>query len=114
MADFEASPQTAVVSSPVQFLSVVTTNGGTITNRTWDFGDGSTGTGVSPTHVYTATGFYTVTLTITDTCGFTDTHISSVAVVPSTLFVDKKASPEPVEAGRATDLYGDVIQCKQC
>jgi subtilisin family serine protease len=32
----------------------------------WNFGDGSTGTGVNPTHVYTAGGNYTVTLVVND------------------------------------------------
>ncbi|MDH3715484.1 MAG: PKD domain-containing protein, partial [Gammaproteobacteria bacterium] len=35
----------------------------------WDFGDGSTGTGVNPTHVFGAPGIYTVTLTVTDNGG---------------------------------------------
>jgi PKD repeat protein len=33
---------------------------------TWDFGDGSTGTGVNPTHAYTAGGTYNVTLVVND------------------------------------------------
>jgi len=32
----------------------------------WDFGDGTTGTGVAPTHAYTAVGTYAVTLTVND------------------------------------------------
>jgi len=32
----------------------------------WDFGDGTTGSGVSPTHIYTAGGTYTVTLMVND------------------------------------------------
>jgi len=32
----------------------------------WDFGDGTTGSGVSPEHVYENPGEYTVTLVITD------------------------------------------------
>jgi len=32
----------------------------------WDFGDGTTGFGSSVTHIYTASGKYAVTLTVTD------------------------------------------------
>ncbi len=39
---------------------------GSITLYEWDFGDGSTGTGVAPTHNYTAPGDYLVTLTVSD------------------------------------------------
>ncbi|MCB1852888.1 MAG: PKD domain-containing protein, partial [Gammaproteobacteria bacterium] len=35
----------------------------------WDFGDGTTGSGVSLTHIYTVPGSYTVTLTVTDHAG---------------------------------------------
>ncbi len=40
-------------------------NGDALT-YSWDFGDGSTGSGVNPTHSYAATGTYTVTLTVND------------------------------------------------
>jgi PKD repeat protein len=33
----------------------------------WDFGDGSTGSGVAPTHSYAAAGTYTVSLVVNDT-----------------------------------------------
>lgn len=35
----------------------------------WDFGDGNTGTGISPSHIYTTDNLYTVTLTVTDVNG---------------------------------------------
>ncbi|MDI6708628.1 MAG: PKD domain-containing protein, partial [Candidatus Thermoplasmatota archaeon] len=53
---------------------------GAIVNYTWDFGDGSTGRGMNVTHTYTATGNYTVTLTVTDDYGATaiDTCVVTV------------------------------------
>lgn len=42
---------------------------GTVASYAWDFGDGSTGVGATPTHVYQNPGAYTVTLTVTDNAG---------------------------------------------
>ena len=39
---------------------------GDLLTYAWYFGDGSTGTGVNPTHAYTAGGNYTVTLVVND------------------------------------------------
>ena len=41
----------------------------------WDFGDGSTGTGVAPVHTYTADGTYNVTLIVND--GTVDSALST-------------------------------------
>ena len=40
-----------------------------IVSYSWDFGDGSTGEGVSPQHIYPSDGNYTVNLTVTDSNG---------------------------------------------
>lgn len=42
---------------------------GTIVDYAWDFGDGSTGTGVNPMHTYALDGDYQVTLCVTDDRG---------------------------------------------
>ncbi len=42
---------------------------GTIVSYLWDFGDGSTGSGVTVSHTYTNPGTYTVKLTVTDNSG---------------------------------------------
>ena len=44
----------------------------------WDFGDGSNGTGVTPTHNYTINGTYNVTLTVTDSNGATGNDTCNV------------------------------------
>jgi hypothetical protein len=46
---------------------------GTIVSYQWDFGDGNTGTGIKPYHQYYMVGDYTVSLTVTDDDGLTDT-----------------------------------------
>lgn len=46
----------------------------------WDFGDDDTGSGVAPSHNYTAPGNYTVTLTVTDDGGLSDTATTWVNV----------------------------------
>lgn len=43
----------------------------------WDFGDGNTSTLQNPTHNYTATGNYTVSLVVTDNFGCSDTLIKT-------------------------------------
>jgi PKD repeat protein len=46
---------------------------GTIASRSWDFGDGSSGTGASATHAYAQAGDYDVTVEATDDGALTDT-----------------------------------------
>jgi len=43
-----------------------------IISYTWDFGDGTTGTGKNPSHVYTKPGVYSVILTVVDNTGKTN------------------------------------------
>jgi len=53
---------------------------GTIISYDWDFGDESTGTGITATHIYSATNTYTVTLTVTDNEGAIDTDTCIITV----------------------------------
>jgi len=57
----------------------------------WDFGDGATGSGATPSHAFTAADTYTVTLTVTDPCGAFDTDTLQVTVA-------EDGDPEPLTA----------------
>ena len=54
--------------------------GRTIVSQSWDFGDGSTGSGVTESHAYHTAGTYTVTLKVTDDKGQVGTATASVVV----------------------------------
>jgi PKD repeat protein len=56
---------------------------GTITNYAWNFGDGTTGSGPTPQHYYTQTGYYDVTLTVTNSggCSSTETYERTLRLV---------------------------------
>src|SRR5690554_1264725 len=66
--DFSASPLEVCVGENIQFTDL-STSSETITDWTWDFGDGSTSSAQNPTHSYTNAGNYTITLTAVDVNG---------------------------------------------
>jgi PKD repeat protein len=73
-----SAPPTAAFTSIVTVLSVAFTDtstdpDGTIVARYWDFGDGATSTATNPTRAYAINGTYTVTLTVMDGAGRSNT-----------------------------------------
>jgi PKD repeat protein len=53
---------------------------GTIESYAWDFGDGTTGTGINPPHTYAQNGTYTVTLNVTDDSGAANTTTTTATI----------------------------------
>ena len=82
VASFAISPTEPSVGQPVHLNASASTAapGRNITAYAWDFGDGSSGSGVTASHVYTASGSYAILLTVTDGIGRKATQVQTVTV----------------------------------
>ena len=81
-ASFTESATSQVRGQPIDFDgSGSTSPGGSITNYAWDFGDGSTGSGATFSHVFTASGTFDVKLTVTDDQGNVAIQTQQVTIV---------------------------------
>lgn len=77
-ANFTFSPTDPQVGDTVFFNgSSSTVTGG---SYTWDFGDGTNGSGVAPTHSYSSARTFTVNLTVTNSLGQTASTSKTVTV----------------------------------
>lgn len=80
-ASFTASPNPALVEQDIVFTDVTP---GNVVSWQWNFGDGEGDNTEITNHSYDAGGVYTVTLTIVDDIGCTDTisKVISIALLP--------------------------------
>ncbi len=70
----------------VNFSGVGSTDpDGTIVSYTWDFGDGASASNSTASHTYTIPGVYTVTLTVTDNVGATNTAKATVTILAANM-----------------------------
>ena len=81
---FTFAPSSPGVGDTVTFNGSSSTvgAGATIDSYSWDFGDGSTATGVLATHSYAAASTYGATVTITDSLGRVASKTFAITVVP--------------------------------
>ena len=98
-AAFTFSPSSPTASQSVSFDGSSSADpDGSISSYHWNFGDGATGNGASPTHAYTNPGTYTVALTVTDSSNLTDTVSHQVTVAPSST-----GGPPPIGTAASSD-----------
>lgn len=72
---------TVCVNEPIQFTdSSYSSPNATVTSWFWDFGDTGSSTAQNPTHVYGASGTYTVTLIVANSLGCPDTTTATIFV----------------------------------
>ncbi|HTD80773.1 MAG TPA: PKD domain-containing protein, partial [Thermoplasmata archaeon] len=124
VASFIANPSRANPGAPIAFdASPSYDPDGTIVWYAWEFGDSTTGTGVSASHVYAAPGTYAVNLTVVDNSSLSDTVSDTVVVnrapvaafsySPTTIYIavvvtfDGSASTDDVGVVSWTWNFGD-------
>jgi PKD repeat protein len=95
--DFQFAPSSPKQLESVTFDASSAVLDSTLVKYEWDFGDGSKGSGRVASHQFREVGFYTVTLTVTDSMGRTGSRSKSVGVeatpAPAAGFVFSPAEP---------------------
>jgi PKD repeat protein len=114
VASFAYSPSEPVEDEIVTFSASASYDpDGTIQSYTWDFGDGTSDSGMNVTHAYSAEGTYTVTLVATDDDGLTDSATAHLTVSPLLVndiaIVDVTVSPTTVKVGSSVSISATVV-----
>ncbi len=111
IASFSESTEIAYVGEPISFNASASYDpDGSIVSYFWDFGDGTNSTGIEVSHAFSITGNYTVTLTVTDDDGATDTAQSTKTILnnpPIAIFTEsaETALINEVITFNASDSY---------
>ena len=81
MFTYEPMMNITVNVTTIEFTDTSTMGDANITSWMWDFGDGTNSTEQNATHMYTTTGNFTVSLTVTDANDETDTYEITIEVM---------------------------------
>lgn len=129
----DMTPPTAIISAipteinegeSVSFSAEASSDqDGYIVSYDWDFGDGYTDAGINVEHVYSHSGHYTATLTVTDNDGLSDSNRVEITAnplasnTPPTAYIDISPNPatdgeEVTFEGYGEDEDGEVVECR--
>ncbi len=95
VASFTFTSGTILTATPVSFNGSASYDpDGTVVGYAWDFGDGSTGSGPTPSHAYSIAGIYDVRLNVTDNSGSTavSTQIVTITDRPPVVTITQTAT----------------------
>jgi PKD repeat protein len=114
--DFSFLPASPLPGNSVSFSATGSDPDGDDLTYAWTFGDGGTSTAEDPQHTYASPGTRTVTVTVTDEHGATDTESKQITVQnrrPTVDFDFSPASPLPGEnvlfSPDVSDPDGDAV-----
>jgi PKD repeat protein len=112
---FTVTPPNPMAFQTATFDASTTTNGGTACNNlcsyAWNFGDGTTASGLIVTHDFRTVAVFQVTLTVTDSRGAQVVTTKAVTIGASALpTVDFTFSPTPAYAGQ--DIFFNAESSK--
>jgi PKD repeat protein len=111
VANFTTDPLTILKDQQIQFTDIST---GNLVGWAWDFGDSSSiATNQDPTHTYTDTGSYLVTLAVIDADGCVDTISVTISIGEDpVIFVPNIFQPNSTESNKTGILYVSGIGIK--
>jgi len=117
VAEFRESKETVLTGEMITFNANTSDDlDGTIVSYFWNFGDNTNDTGVTTSHSYADDGTYTVTLTVTDDDGATDSENATKTVLnrpPVAIFTESAETVDTGDtitfnAGDSHDLDGTI------
>jgi PKD repeat protein len=101
-ASFTSAPASPTAGQAVSFDGTASSDSdGTISSYSWDFGDGATGSGATPSHTYATAGTYAVKLTVTDNDDAQRSVTHSVVVAAHPLVAAFPLNPPNPAVGQA-------------
>ncbi|TMI22274.1 PKD domain-containing protein [Candidatus Bathyarchaeota archaeon] len=102
IASFTFTTGTILTSVSVSFDGTTSYDpDGTVVGYSWDFGDGSTGSGATPTHSYSIAGTYSVKLNVTDNSGSTNVSTQTVTIIDRSPTITLTQSATTATSGQA-------------
>lgn len=105
----------ARVGDSVQFDASETTDESDALTFMWDFGDGESGSGPTPTHRYTSFGTYTVRLSVSDAeeTSISETTITILPIIAASSPVSELQTGEQEEIPKVTEEEKKRLQGKK-